>query len=160
MFYVITYALATAGCFGCILLLAREGFEAEEIADFRGLAKRSPWYAFVMTVMMFSLAGVPPTMGFYAKLVVLQALISDGASVAMNTLAVVAVLFSLVGAYYYIRVVKTMWFDEGKDVSPFEVGHDTRIALTANGVLVLVLGILPQGLLALCYGAMLRALGG
>ncbi|SPJ17569.1 NADH-quinone oxidoreductase subunit N [Burkholderiales bacterium] len=160
MFYVITYALATAGCFGCILLLAREGFEAEEIADFRGLAKRSPWYAFVMTVMMFSLAGVPPTMGFYAKLVVLQALISDGASVAMNTLAVVAVLFSLVGAYYYIRVVKTMWFDEGTDVSPFEVGHDTRIALTANGVLVLVLGILPQGLLALCYGAMLRALGG
>ncbi len=160
MFYVITYALATAGCFGIILLLAREGFEAEEIADLRGLARRSPWYAFVMSLLMFSLAGLPPTMGFYAKLVVLQALLSEGASAPMIWVAVVAVLFSLVGAFYYIRVVKAMWFDEGSDQHPIEAGPDMRVALTVNGALVLVLGVLPQGLLALCNGAVLRALGG
>jgi len=160
MFYVITYALATAGCFGIILLLAREGFEAEEIADLRGLAKRGPWYAFMMTLLMLSLAGLPPTVGFTAKFVVLQALVSDGASATTWTLAVVAVLFSLVGAFYYLRVVKTMWFDQGSDTNPIEASQDMRIALTANGVLVLLLGMLPQGLLALCNGAVLRALGG
>jgi NADH-quinone oxidoreductase subunit N len=160
MFYVITYALATAGCFGIILLLTREGFESEQIADLRGLAKRSPWYAFVMTLLMLSLAGLPPTVGFTAKFVVLQALVSDGGSASMYAVAVAAVLFSLVGAFYYLRVVKTMWFDEGTDTSTITAGVDVRIALTANGVALLVLGIVPQGLLALCNGAVLRALGG
>jgi NADH-quinone oxidoreductase subunit N len=160
MFYVITYALSSAGCFGIILLIAREGFEAEEIADLRGLARRSPWYAFVMTVMMLSLAGLPPTVGFYSKFVVLQALVSDGASATMFRIAVAAVLFSLVGAFYYLRVVKVMWFDEAADTRPIEVGTDMRIVLSANGLAVLLLGILPQSLLALCNGAVLRALGG
>jgi NADH-quinone oxidoreductase subunit N len=159
MFYVVTYALSTAGCFGIILLLAREGFEADEIADLRGLAKRNPWFAFVMTVMMLSLAGLPPTVGFFAKFVVLQALVSDGASAMMFRLAVVAVLFSLVGAFYYLRVVKVMWFDDAKDLSPIEASGEMRVALTANGLVVLVLGVLPQGLIALCNGAVLRALG-
>lgn len=160
MFYVVTYALATAGCFGIILLLAREGFEAAEIADLRGLARRSPWYAFVMTLLMLSLAGVPPTVGFTAKFVVLQALVSDGASATAWSLAVAAVLFSVVGAFYYLRVVKVMWFDDAADASPVVAGHDMRIALSLNGLAVLLLGMVPQGLLALCNGAMLRALGG
>ena len=160
MFYVVTYALASAGCFGIILLLAREGFEADQIADLRGLARRNPWYAFVMTIMMLSLAGVPPTAGFFAKFVVLQALVSDGASAPMFRLAVFAVLLSLVGAFYYLRVVKTMWFDEAADAHPIEAGGDMRVVLTANGLAVLLLGILPQGLLGLCNGAVLRALGG
>ena len=111
MFYLISYALTTLGTFGIMLLLARQGFEAEEIADLRGLAKRSPWYAFVMLLLMFSLAGVPPTVGFYAKLVVLQALLGEGCNVAA-VLAVIAVLFSLIAAFYYLRVVKVMYFDE------------------------------------------------
>jgi len=113
-----------------------------------------------MTIMMLSLAGLPPTVGFFAKFVVLQALVSDGASDAMFQLAVVAVLFSLVGAFYYLRVVKVMWFDEAKDSSPIEASGEMRLALTANGLVVLVLGILPQGLMALCNGSVLRALGG
>jgi NADH-quinone oxidoreductase subunit N len=160
MFYVVTYTLASAGCFGIILLLAREGFEAEEIADLRGLARRDPWFAFIMTVMMLSMAGVPPTVGFFAKFVVLQALVSDGASAPMFRLAVVAVLFSLVGAFYYLRVVKVMWFDEPQDSSAIVSSSEVRIALTANGLAVLVLGIVPQALLAVCNGAVLRALGG
>ena len=157
-FYVVTYALATAGAFGIVLLIAREGFEAEEIADLRGLARRSPWYAFLMSLVMFSLAGVPPTMGFYAKFVVLQALLSGAAS-GMISLAVAAVLFSLVGAFYYIRVVKVMWFEEPTESHPIHARHDMRIALSLNGLLALILGILPQGLLALCDNAVLRALG-
>jgi len=160
MFYVITYTLATAGCFGIILLMSRTGFEAEQIADLRGLSRRSPWYAFVMTLLMLSLAGLPPTVGFTAKFVVLQALVSDGGSAGMFRIAVVAVLFSVVGAFYYLRVVKAMWFDEGSDAHPLEGGVSMRLALTANGLALLVLGILPQGLLALCNGAVLRALGG
>jgi NADH-quinone oxidoreductase subunit N len=160
LFYVVTYALASAGCFGIILLLSRQGFEAAEIADLRGLSRRSPWYAFVMTLLMLSLAGLPPTVGFTAKFVVLQALVSDGASTATWSLAVAAVLFSLVGAFYYLRVIKAMWFDEGDDTAPLQGGHDLRLALSINGLAVLVLGVLPQGLLALCNGAMLRALGG
>jgi len=160
MFYVITYALATAGCFGIILLLAREGFECEQIADLAGLSRRSPAYASVMSLLMFSLAGLPPTVGFAAKFVVLQALVSDSAGATAWTLAVVAVMFSLVGAFYYLRVVKTMWFDTGKDERPIDASLDMRFVLTANGVAVLVLGVMPQGLLALCNNAVLRALGG
>jgi NADH-quinone oxidoreductase subunit N len=163
MFYVITYALTTLGTFGVILLLAREGFEAEEIADLRGLNKRSPWYAFVMLLLMFSLAGIPPTVGFYAKLVVLQALLGNGLTAGMVTLAVIAVVFSLIGAYYYLRVVKTMYFDDPTPAAaamPIVATTEMRVALSLNGALVLVLGIVPQYLLKLCADAMTRTLGG
>ena len=160
MFYVITYALTTLGTFGIILLLARPGFEAEHIADLKGLNKRAPWYAFVMLLLMFSLAGIPPTMGFYAKLVVLQALLGNGMTAGAVWLAVVAVFFSLVGAFYYLRVVKVMYFEEPADSAPIAATQDMRIALSLNGALVLVLGIAPQYLLALCATAMIRALGG
>jgi NADH-quinone oxidoreductase subunit N len=163
MFYVITYALTTLGTFGVILLLARRGFEAEEIADLRGLNRRSPWYAFVMLLLMFSLAGLPPTVGFYAKLVVLQALLVDGITSAMIWLAVLAVVFSVIGAVYYLRVVKAMYFDEppaGAALVPIVATTDMRVALSINGALVLVLGILPQYLLKLCADAVQKALGG
>ena len=163
MFYLISYALTSLGTFGVMLLLSRQGFEAEEIADFRGLAKRSPWYAFVMLLLMFSLAGVPPTVGFYAKLVVLQALLSEGATVAAVSLAVIAVFFSLIAAFYYLRIVKTMYFDEPTPESvaiPIIAPTDMRVALSVNAILVLVLGILPQFLLQLCANAMTRTLGG
>ena len=162
MFYVITYALTTLGTFGIILLLSRQGFEAEEIADLRGLNRRSPWYAFVMLLMMFSLAGIPPTVGFYAKLVVLQSLLGDSLQGPMLWLAIIAVMFSLVGAFYYLRVVKVMYFDEplAGSAVPIAATTDMRVALSINGMLVLVLGILPQYLLKLCTDAMLRTLGG
>ncbi len=163
MFYLITYALSSLGTFGIILLLSRRGFEAEEIADFRGLGKRSPWYAFLMMLLMFSLAGVPPTVGFYAKLVVLQALLSEGTTAAGISLAVIAVSFSLIAAFYYLRVVKTMYFDDPTPEAaaiPLTAPTDMRVALTLNGLLVLVLGILPQYLLQLCASAVTRTLGG
>jgi NADH-quinone oxidoreductase subunit N len=109
---------------------------------------------------MFSLAGVPPTVGFYAKLVVLQALLGNGLTTGMVWLAVIAVLFSLIGAFYYIRVVKAMYFDEPADVTPIVSTQDMRIALSANGLFVLVLGVIPQYLLTLCANAMIKALGG
>jgi NADH-quinone oxidoreductase subunit N len=160
LFYVITYALTSLGTFGIIMLLARQGFEAEQISDLRGLNKRSPWFAFVMLILMFSLAGVPPTVGFYAKLVVLQALLGNGMTTGMVWLAVIAVMLSLVAAYYYVRVVRTMYFDEPADLTPIVATQDMRIALTFNGISVLVLGIVPQYLLALCANAMIKALGG
>jgi NADH-quinone oxidoreductase subunit N len=164
MFYVITYAITTLGAFGIVMLLARQGFEAEEIADLRGLNRRSPWYAFVMLLLMFSLAGIPPTVGFYAKLVVLQALLGGGMGGLGGTvalwLAVIAVLFSLVAAFYYLRVVKVMYFDEPADSRPIVAAPDMRVALSVNGMAVLLLGIAPQYLLALCAQAMVRALGG
>ena len=164
MFYAITYAITTLGTFGIVMLLARQGFEAEEIADLKGLNRRSPWYAFVMLLLMFSLAGIPPTVGFYAKLVVLQALLGSGmgglVGAAAIWLAVTAVLLSLVAAFYYLRVVKVMYFDEPADPSPIVASPDMRVALSVNGISVLVLGIVPQYLLALCAQAMVRALGG
>jgi NADH-quinone oxidoreductase subunit N len=155
MYYTITYVLTTLGSFGLVMMLARSGFEAEEIADFKGLAKRSPWYAVVMTVLMFSLAGVPPMMGFMAKWAVLQAVVSTG----QYWLAVVAVLFSLIGAFYYLRVVKTIWFDDVVDASPIVTPLDMRVALSLNGILVVLLGVMPGSLLAACLSAMTQTLG-
>ncbi len=155
MYYTITYVLTTLGSFGLVMMLARSGFEAENIADFKGLAKRSPWYALVMTVLMFSLAGVPPMMGFMAKWAVLQAVVSTG----QYWLAIVAVLFSLIGAFYYLRVVKTIWFDDVVDASPISTPVDMRVALSLNGILVVVLGIMPNGLLSACVNAMTQTLG-
>jgi NADH-quinone oxidoreductase subunit N len=150
MYYTITYVLTTVGSFGLIMMLARAGHEAETIADFKGLGKRSPWFAVVMTILMFSLAGVPPMVGFMAKWAVLQAVVNAG----MVWLSVVAVLFSLVGAFYYLRIVKTIWFDEAADTAPIHTPADMRAVMSINGVAVVVLGIVPGWLLAVCYTAM------
>ncbi|MFZ2736820.1 MAG: NADH-quinone oxidoreductase subunit NuoN [Burkholderiaceae bacterium] len=157
MFYIITYVLTTLATFGVILLLAREGFESEEITDFAGLNQRSPLYAGVMAICMLSLAGIPPMVGFYAKLSVLQALVATGQSLHIG-LAVFAVVLSLIGAFYYIRVVKIMFFDEPITASTVSSSMDVRITLTINGALVLVLGLLPGGLLALCARSILQML--
>jgi NADH-quinone oxidoreductase subunit N len=157
MFYVVTYVLTTLGTFGVIMLLARQGFEAEQIDDFKGLAKRSPWYAGVMAIFMFSLAGIPPTMGFYAKLAVLQALVSTNVA-GFIWLAVIAVVLSLVGAFYYIRLVKIMYFDEPADTGPIVAGGDVRALLSINGAAVLLFGLLPGGLMTLCAQAIVKAL--
>ena len=146
MFYVVVYMLMNLGAFGMILLLSRGGFEAENLDDFKGLNQRSPWYAFLMLLLMFSMAGVPPTVGFYAKLAVLQAVISAG----YVWLAVVAVLFSLIGAYYYLRLVKLMYFDAPADTAPIAPRGDVRLLLSANGLAMLLFGILPEPLMALC----------
>jgi NADH-quinone oxidoreductase subunit N len=150
MYYTITYVLTTVGSFGLIMMLARAGHEAETIADFKGLGKRSPWFAIVMTVLMFSLAGVPPMVGFMAKWAVLQAVVNAG----MVWLSVVAVLFSLIGAFYYLRIVKTIWFDDAVDTAPINTSADMRAVMSINGVAVVVLGIVPGWLLAVCYTAM------
>lgn len=150
MFYAITYVLTALGAFGIIMLLARVGFEAEELNDFKGLNRRHPWFAFVMLLLMFSLAGIPPLVGFYAKLSVLQAVVEAG----FVWLAVLAVLFSLVGAFYYLRVIKLMYFDTQEDESPIVASFDMRVALSVNGLAVLVLGIVPGPLMALCAQVM------
>ena len=155
MFYVVTYVLTTLASFGIILLLSRKGFESEEIADFAGLNQRSPLYAAVMAVCLFSLAGIPPMVGFYAKLSVLQALISSGQTIHI-VLAVFAVMMSLVGAFYYLRVVKLMYFDEPLHAGVIEAPMDIRVVLTINGALVLLLGLLPGSLMALCEKAVSR----
>jgi NADH-quinone oxidoreductase subunit N len=157
MFYIVTYVLTTLGSFGVIMLLARTGFESEQIDDLKGLARRSPWYAGVMAICMFSLAGIPPTMGFTAKLAVLQALVSTNVP-GLIWLAVAAVLLSLVGAFYYIRIVKVMFFDEPADMSPIVAGTEVRTLLSLNGAAVLVFGLLPGGLMALCAQAIVKAL--
>jgi len=158
MFYVITYVLTTLGTFGVILLLSRNGFESEEVADLAGLNQRSPLYAGVMAICMFSLAGVPPLVGFYAKLAVLQALVAGGTSFHIG-LAVFAVLMSLIGAFYYLRLVKVMYFDTASQTAPIEAGADVRSVLSINGALVLVLGIVPGGLMALCAQAVASLIG-
>ena len=154
MFYTITYVLTTLGTFGVILLLARAGFEAENIEDFKGLNQRSPWFAFVMLLLMFSLAGIPPVMGFYGKLSVLQAVLGTG----QIWLAVVAVFFSLIGAFYYLRIVKVMYFDEPTDQAKITPTTDMRIALSINGALVLVLGLVPGPLMTACATAIVKTL--
>jgi NADH-quinone oxidoreductase subunit N len=158
MFYVISYVLTTLGSFGVLMLLSREGFESEEIADFAGLNQRSPLYAGVMAVCMFSLAGIPPMVGFYAKLSVLQALIASGLT-SYLVLAVFAVMMSLVGAFYYLRLVKVMYFDNPITATAVVATMDVRVVLCANGALVLILGLLPSGLMALCANAILQMLG-
>ncbi|HEY8881020.1 MAG TPA: NADH-quinone oxidoreductase subunit NuoN [Roseateles sp.] len=157
MFYVVTYVLTTLGTFGMVILLSRQGHEAEEIKDLAGLGKRSPWFALVMTLFMFSLAGVPPTVGFYAKLAVLQALVATQLPFYL-WLAGFAVVVSLVGAFYYLRVVKVMFFDAPTDTAPLAAPADVRLVMTLNGAAVLVFGLLPGGLLELCKVAIRQAL--
>ncbi len=156
-FYIVAYVLTTLGSFGMIMLLSRPGFEADRIDDLKGLAKRSPWFALVMTILMLSLAGLPPTVGFYAKLLVLQALVATDVT-GYAYLAVAAVVFSLIGAYYYLRIIKVMFFDEPLDREPLGGSVEVRAVLSLNGLAVLALGILPGGLIALCAQAISRAL--
>ena len=150
MYYVIAYAIMGLGGFGMIILLSRKGFEADKLDDFKGLNDRSPWFAFMMMILMFSMAGVPPTLGFYAKLAVLEAVVNVG----MVWLAVVAVIFSIIGAFYYLRVIKVMYFDKPEDTSPITAGNDMKFALSLNSLAVLALGIFPAGLMALCMTAL------
>jgi NADH-quinone oxidoreductase subunit N len=158
LFYIVTYVLTTQGTFGLVMALSRQGFEAEEIDDFKGLARRSPWLAAVMAIFMFSLAGVPPTVGFYAKLSVLQALVSTHVQ-GYIVLAVVAVVLSLIGAFYYLRLVKVMYFDEPHARAvPIAPQGDVKAVLSLNGAAVLLLGLLPGGLMALCAQAILKSL--
>jgi NADH-quinone oxidoreductase subunit N len=154
MFYAITYVLTTLGTFGVIMLLSRAGFDAEKLEDFKGLNQRSPWFAAIMMVLLLSLAGVPPMMGFYAKLAVLQAVLGAG----QLWLSIVAVLFSLVGAYYYLRIIKLMYFDDATDTSRIVAHGDMRIALSLNGIAIVALGLLPGPLMAACSAAIVRTL--
>ena len=150
MFYTIVYVLMSLGSFGVLVFLSQKGFECENLEDLKGLNRRNPWYAFLILLLMFSLAGVPPTVGFYAKLVVLSAAVNAG----HLWLAVVAVVLSLIGAYYYLRIVKLMYFDEPRDVAPMAgQALGARVLLSANGMALLALGILPQPLLSLCFTA-------
>ena len=150
MFYMISYVLVAAGAFGMILLLARQGFEADKLVDFRGLNARSPWFAGMMAILMFSLAGVPPFIGFWAKLGVIQAVLG----VNYTWLAVVAVLFSVVGAFYYLRIVKLMYFDEPTDDAVIGGSALMRMVLSVNALLAFGLGVIPGTLLQLCQLAL------
>ncbi|MBU1664786.1 MAG: NADH-quinone oxidoreductase subunit NuoN [Gammaproteobacteria bacterium] len=151
MFYAIVYVLMSLGAFGLVVYLSQNGHEAENLDDFKGLNQRQPWLAALMAMLMFSMAGLPPFVGFYAKLSVLQALVGAG----WLWLALVAVLFSLIGAYYYLRVVKILYFDTPHADAPILSGQaDSRALLSINGLAVLLLGLAPQGLIALCVYAM------
>ena len=157
LFYIVTYVLTTLGTFGLVMYLSRHGFESEEIADLAGLAKRSPWVAGVMSIFMFSLAGIPPLVGFYAKFAVLQALVSTNET-GYIVLAVIAVLLSLIGAYYYLRIVKTMYFDEPLDSTPVKGDMGTGLLLAVNGLAALMFGVFPDWLMAACRDAVQKAL--
>jgi NADH-quinone oxidoreductase subunit N len=152
MFYTFAYVLMAAAAFGMVILLSRRGFEAERLEDFKGLNERSPWFALVMLMIMFSMAGVPPFVGFYAKLVVLGSVLDAG----LVWLAAVGVLFAVIGAYYYIRVVWYMYFADASDTTPLTAAADMRIVISVNAFGLLVLGLFPGGLLDLCA----RVLGG
>jgi len=149
MFYAITYALTAAGGFGVITMLSRSGFDAENIHDLKGLNDRNPWVAFMMMLILFSMAGVPPTVGFFAKLFVLDAVIG----IDMVWLAGVAVFFSIIGAFYYIRAVKTMYFDKPIDSAPLVSSLDTRVMVSINGLAMLGFGLFPAALLGACRAA-------
>jgi NADH-quinone oxidoreductase subunit N len=146
MFYTITYAMMSLGGFGIIMLMARQGFEADNINDLAGLNQRSPWFAFIMMILMLSMAGVPPTVGFWAKLAVLNAVID----VDLVWMAIIAVFFSIIGLFYYLRIIKVMYFDEANDSGPLECGRDMQIALSTDGLAILALGMYPAALMSLC----------
>jgi len=157
MFYIVAYVMATLGTFGLIMFLSRQGFESEQIDDLAGLARRSPWVAGAMAAFMFSLAGIPPLVGFYAKLAILQALVSTNIA-GYIALAVFAVVMSLIGAFYYLRVVKVMYFDEPVQTAAIERGRGVSALLALNGLAVLLFGVLPGGLMAMCRDAIIKAL--
>ena len=146
LFYALTYVVAAAGAFGIIIIMSRRGYDAELLSDFKGLSQRSPWFALMMLFLMFSMAGVPPFVGFLSKLYVISAVLDIGGT----GLAVLMVLASVIGAYYYLRVIWYMYFEEGEDKAVLQASMDTRLVLSLNSVAVLALGILPGGLLAIC----------
>ncbi len=146
MFYTLTYVVMTTAAFGVVLWMSRKGFEADALDDYKGLNRRNPWFAFVMLLVMFGLAGVPPTVGFWAKLQVIAAVLDVG----LTWLAALAVLMSVIGAYYYLRVVKLMYFDEPTVSGPVEAKLAVRVLLSLNGLAILVLGLYPGVLLRLC----------
>ena len=154
MFYIVIYALMSLGAFGMIMLLSREGYEADTLDAFKGLNQRSPWLAFMMLLLMFSMAGIPPTAGFYAKFSVLEAIVNTG----HIELAVIAVLFSLIGAYYYLRIVKLMYFDAPESHEPIRIRPDSGVLITFNGLAVLALGIMPGWLMTVCAVAVQKSL--
>ena len=154
MFYAVAYVIMSLASFGMVLLMSRAGFEAENLDDYKGLNKKSPWFAAMMMMVMFSMAGVPFFIGFFAKFSVLQAVVAAN----YIWLAVFAVFFSLIGAFYYLRVVKLMYFDEPLDAAPIEASLDMRVLISANGLAIAGLGIMPQALMSLCAFALLRSL--
>ncbi len=150
MFYAIVYVIMGLGGFGMVILMSRAGFEADQLDDYKGLNQRSPWFALMMMFLMFSMAGVPPFLGFWAKLSVLQAVVDAN----MVWLAAVAVIFSVIGAFYYLRVVKLMYFDKPLEEAPFKPSFDLTAIFSANALAVLVIGLSPSGLMGLCKQAM------
>jgi len=146
MFYTITYVLMSMGSFGMVIIMSRKGFEADKLDDYKGLNQRSPWLAVMMLFIMFSMAGVPPFVGFWAKLSVLKAVVS----VDLLWLAVVAVIFSIIGAFYYLRIIKLMYFDKAVETQPIECATDLRWVFSLNAGLILLIGLMPDSLLALC----------
>ena len=146
LFYTLTYVVAAAGAFGMIILLSRRGYEAENLSDFKGLNARSPWFAMMMMFLMFSMAGVPPFIGFFGKLNAINAVLTTGST----GLAIVMVLASVVGLYYYLRVIWYMYFEDAVDKAVLQGGADMRLVLSLNGLAVLALGILPGWLWSLC----------
>jgi NADH-quinone oxidoreductase subunit N len=153
LYYTVAYVLMSLGTFGMVILLSRSGYEAESIEDFRGLNQRSPWFAAVMLMFMFSMAGVPFFIGFFAKLAVLLAAIKAGYTV----IAVIAVMFSLVGAFFYLRIVKLMYFDAPVDSAPISAGLDMRVLLSVNGIAVAAFGLFPDAIMTLCTTTLLRS---
>lgn len=150
MFYIISYALMSMGSFGMVILLGRKGFEAEMLVDFKGLSLRSPWFAFIMLCLMFSMAGVPPFLGFWSKWFVLKELVASG----FVELAAVAVFFSIIGAYYYLRIIKLMYFDKADSMTAIKASKQMRMVLSVNGLVILFLGLAPNALMALCLSAL------
>jgi len=154
LYYTVAYVLMSLGAFGMVLLLSRAGYEAENLEDFKGLNKRSPWFAAMMLIMMFSMAGIPFFIGFFAKFAVLLAAVKAG----YTTVAVIAVMFSLIGAFYYLRVVKLMYFDAPVDSAPITAGLDLRVLLSLNGLAVAAFGLFPDAVMLVCTTALMRSL--
>ncbi|MCD4485312.1 NADH-quinone oxidoreductase subunit NuoN [Chromobacterium vaccinii] len=155
LFYAVVYVAMSLVSFGIILALSRKGFECEKIDDLKGLNSRNSWYALLMLLAMFSMAGIPPLAGFYAKFAVIQAVVQIG----MIKLAVFSVLMSVIGAFYYLRVVKAIYFDDAQDNAPINVRADMKLVLSLNALALLAVGILPQSLLELCAQVMRQSLG-
>ncbi|PHS24938.1 MAG: NADH-quinone oxidoreductase subunit NuoN [Methylophaga sp.] len=146
MFYALVYSLMSLGAFGMIILMSRQGFEADNIDDYKGLSERNPWFALMMLILMFSMAGIPPLAGFYAKLTVIKAIVD----INLMSVAIVAVLMSVIGAFYYLRIIKVMYFDKAEQNEPLEAPTDMCIMISINALTVLALGLFPGALLAIC----------
>ncbi|MDC9724381.1 MAG: NADH-quinone oxidoreductase subunit NuoN [Gammaproteobacteria bacterium] len=146
MFYALVYSIMSLGAFGMIILMSRQGFEADNIDDYKGLSSRSPWYALMMLILMFSMAGIPPLVGFYAKLTVIKSIVD----INLISVAIVAVMMSVIGAYYYLRIIKVMYFDKPIEQEELQAPTDMRVMISVNGLTVLALGVFPGSLLAVC----------